>query len=646
MVSNRYFDKLVWIVVTLALVAALILPGSTNSNASAKTYHTEYAEQLFGDEIITVEFQVDQDDWDEMITNAQAKTYIMADVVVNGVTYKDVGVRTKGNASLSQVSQSASPERYSLRVKFDEYIEGQTCLGLDELVLNNLIADPTYMKEYLSQDLMRFIGVESPLTNYASLSVNGAGIGFYVALESYGESYDRRVYGENTGNYYNVKTMEMGGGDRNIQPGGFAIDLQNNQGAIDPPQTEDWDDRQAFIGRGGGNPGGSLEYTDDDPDSYPAIFDNVLGKVTSSDKQNLIEALQALSTGQNIEAYFDVDEVLRYFAAHTFLVSMDSYYSNMAQNYTLLERDGVVSILPWDYHLSYGGFQSGSASDVVNAPIDTPLSGVTLESRPLLNAMLSNPDYLEHYHQYLNKIVTEYFNSGLFEETVLELQSKISPYVESDPTAYTSFAQFNQGVETLMTFNQLRAESVAGQLTGIIPSTSETQASDGSALVDASAITMSDLGSMGMGGDRGGFGGAGQGQEGMNPPTGMPDQANMPDQSVMRRAMEIVRAAGGELTDPVKAELLALGITEDQLSFFENFQDGFPGGGMPQNGQNPAGQTPPAMGQDQQTLTESTPVITTGGTTGFVSNATWLNAGLGLLLVIGIFFLTRFKRSY
>ncbi len=132
----------------------------------------------------------------------------------------------------------------------------------------------------------------------------------------------------------------------------------------------------------------------------------------------------------------------------------------------------------------------------------------------------------------------------------------------------------------------------------------------------------------------------------MNPPTGMPDQANMPDQSVMRQAMEIVRAAGGELTDSVKAELLALGITEDQLSFFENFQGGFPGGGMPQNGQNPAGQTPPAMRQDQQTLTESTPVITTSGTTGFVSNATWLNAGLGLLLVIGIFFLTRFKRSY
>lgn len=48
----------------------------------------------------------------------------------------------------------------------------------------------------------------------------------------------------------------------------------------------------------------------------------------------------------------------------------------------------------------------------------------------------------------------------------------------------------------------LRAESVGGQLNGTIPSTSEGQTQDSSSLVDASGLTVSDMGSMGnaMGG--------------------------------------------------------------------------------------------------------------------------------------------------
>lgn len=178
------------------------------------------------------------------------------------------------------------------------------------------------------------------------------------------------------------------------QDRGFAFGQQGDPADQQDPGTEDWEDRQGFVGRGGGSRGGSLEYSDDDPESYPVIFDNALQNVTLAEQQNVIDALKALSSGENVENYINVDQVLRYFAAHTFLVSMDSYYSNMAQNYVIQERDDVISILPWDYHLSYGGFQSGSASEIVNAPIDTPLSGVTMESRPLLNALLSNEEYV------------------------------------------------------------------------------------------------------------------------------------------------------------------------------------------------------------------------------------------------------------
>ena len=81
----------------------------------------------------------------------------------------------------------------------------------------------------------------------------------------------------------------------------------------------------------------------------------------------------------------------------------------------------------------------------------------------------------------------------------------ISEYVEKDPTKFCTYEEFEKGVEVLRTFCQLRSESVKGQLDGTIPSTSEGQNADNSALIDASSITLSDMGTMNMGG-KGGFG--------------------------------------------------------------------------------------------------------------------------------------------
>ena len=82
---------------------------------------------------------------------------------------------------------------------------------------------------------------------------------------------------------------------------------------------------------------------------------------------------------------------------------------------------------------------------------------------------------------------------------------------EKDPTAFCTYEEFLKGAETLKEFCLLRAESIRGQLDGSIPSTSEGQTADSSALIDASHLTVSDMGSQGMGGGNGmGFGGWGE----------------------------------------------------------------------------------------------------------------------------------------
>ncbi len=89
-----------------------------------------------------------------------------------------------------------------------------------------------------------------------------------------------------------------------------------------------------------------------------------------------------------------------------------------------------------------------------------------------------------------------------------ETAALISDYVEKDPTKFCTYEEFEQGVSALKLFCRLREESVKGQLNGSIPSTSEGQSENGSSLINASELKLSEMGTMNNGGMGGGFGGA------------------------------------------------------------------------------------------------------------------------------------------
>lgn len=277
-------------------------------------------------------------------------------------------------------------------------------------------------------------------------------------------------------------------------------------------------------GMGGGMTMGSddvsLLYSDDDYDSYSNIFDNAKTNLTDADKDRLIASLKDLNEGVNIEEVVNVDEVIRYFVVHNFVCNFDSYTGSMIHNYYLYEEDGKLSMIPWDYNLAFGGFQSVStATSLVNYPIDTPVSGGAVESRPMLSWIFENEAYTALYHQYFAQFISDYFDSGYFDEMIDSVTEMIAPYVEKDPTKFCTYEEFEEGASTLKEFCQLRAESINGQLDGTIPSTSDEQTQDDSALIDASSLFISAMGSMGntMGkGDKMGNGEDNQGDKSNN----------------------------------------------------------------------------------------------------------------------------------
>lgn len=298
-------------------------------------------------------------------------------------------------------------------------------------------------------------------------------------------------------------------------------DLQMPSGDREDPPTLPEGGMPDFFGNnvpdgfmGGGNDGGmggfgtksdvSLIYSDDDADSYPNIFDNAKTDVTDSDKERLISSLKKLNENEDIETVVDTEAVIRYFAVHNFVCNFDSYTGSMIHNYYLYEKDGKMQMIPWDYNLAFGGFESGSdATSLVNYPIDSPVSGGDVSSRPMLAWIFESDGFTDRYHAVMSEFISEYFESGYFESEIERVKGLISPYVEKDPTKFCTYEEFEKGVSTLTEFCLLRSESVRGQLEGTVISVSSSGDDTRTGWIDASHITVSDMGSM-MGGKNGG----------------------------------------------------------------------------------------------------------------------------------------------
>ncbi|SDA19828.1 CotH protein [Ruminococcus sp. YE71] len=479
-----------------------------------------YAEKLFGGEVLDISIETTADDWSYLMENAASKPWISGNITVNGTTLENVGIKTKGNTSLNQLPDDS--QRYSLKINFGKYEDGQTCFGLDKLVLNNLYSDSTYLKEYLSYDLFRFMDVPASLCTFAKITVNGEYYGFFIAIEDTDDSFIERNYGTDSGvTAYKPESMDMGGfgkgggkPDLGDMPDGFDPENMQLPDGFDPEemkkkfgQTGEDGERPEMPGgfgdgknfmMNGGRDGVSLVYTDDSADSYSNIFDNDLTKTTEEEHERLIASLKAISEGKDLESCINVDEVLRYTACNVFLVNLDSYFSMMGHNYVLTESDGVLSMLPWDYNLSFGTYQGESADSVINYAVDTVFNGVSAEDRPIIGKLLEKEEYREKYHEYLRQIAEEYIQSGLFSAKLDQLNSLIGSYVESDTTSFDGYDAYCEGIDALKLFGQLRAQSVLGQLDGSIPSTTEEQKNSDS-LVDASSLDMKKLGQMNMG---------------------------------------------------------------------------------------------------------------------------------------------------
>ena len=603
MSSHKSIDRICIIITAFTIIIALVFCGFVS--VSSSTVHAIGYENRIFDRSKVHTIDIVMNNWDSFIESCESEEYSPCNLVIDGEAVKNVGIRAKGNTSLSSVKNMNS-SRYSFKIEFDQYDKTKSYQGLDKLCLNNIIQDNTYMKDYLAYTLMYDFGVDSPLCSYAYITVNGEDWGLYLAVEAIENSFLTRNYGSNYGDLYKPDSMSFGGGRGNGKefnmtefmnenadssssseensnnsenenkssrsgngfspPQGFGGNMPDNIdfSNFDPSQIPEMsgfnpsdisgDKQMPDMGGFGGFGGGmgsddvKLKYIDDDADSYSNIFNNAKTTVNTADKNRLIRSLKSLSEKSDLESVLDTEEVLRYFVVHNFLCNGDSYTGMMIHNYYLYENNGQLSMIPWDYNLAYGSFSGGDASSSVNSPIDTPVSG-DMSDRPMLGWIFDSEEYTKQY----NELFSEFLSKVDFGTLVSETAALIDKYVEKDPTKFCTYEEYQKGVTAIKSFCELRAESVKGQLEGTIPNTTDGQKSDSSALIDTSSLNISDMGTMGSGGGFGGFGGSKERPDADSDYIENPDKKTTSSGASNRPSMQ--PPGGGQMTEGFSGQM-------------------------------------------------------------------------------------------
>jgi len=170
----------------------LFLIESGSAQSSEDLFNGSFLEEL--------RLYVHPDDWSQLRVHYLQNKWYLADLYWRGMTAANVGVRSRGSGSRSGVKPG-------LTVRFNKYVN-QQFLGLNELVLDNSLQDPSFLRERLSMLLFRRMGIAAPREAYARLYVNDEYAGLYSMVEAVDSQFLKRNLGENNGTLHEYRWME------------------------------------------------------------------------------------------------------------------------------------------------------------------------------------------------------------------------------------------------------------------------------------------------------------------------------------------------------------------------------------------------------------------------------------------------------
>lgn len=316
----------------------------------AATAGAQTTEAFFNPGVIhRLDVLVNTSDWAKLKADFETNQYYPADVRWEGVTVRNVGIRSRGFGS-------RSPIKPGLRVDINRYAEGQTFLGLKSFQLDNLAQDPTAIRELVAMKFYARLGLPAVRVAPVQVYINNAYAGLYALIESVDKDFLKRVYGERPG---------TGGGtaEGDTENDGFLFEY-------------DWQGPWGFT------------YLGPDLEPYASRFSAKTHENDSDfDKYHDIEQwawvannAPASSFVADVSAYLDLTVFVKTVAAEAFLAEYDGLlgFFGMANFYLYRFEDTTRhQFIPWDadrtfYDLHMSVFSNHSYNVLMRRAMEVP----------------------------------------------------------------------------------------------------------------------------------------------------------------------------------------------------------------------------------------------------------------------------------
>ena len=131
--------------------------------ARAAAAHT--ADELFDPNTVKeVRLYINRDDLADLREHYKDNTYYPADFVWDGERVSTVGIRSRGLSS-------RNAQKPGLHVDFNRYVAGQHFLGFKSLALDNLVTDPSMIRERVAMRFFALMGLPAPRESFARLYI-------------------------------------------------------------------------------------------------------------------------------------------------------------------------------------------------------------------------------------------------------------------------------------------------------------------------------------------------------------------------------------------------------------------------------------------------------------------------------------------
>jgi len=411
----------------------------THGNTTSPDYNMVFKQ----DEIIRIDIVISADDWSIMQTDLAANltggggppgmisdfdpVWVPSSLFYNGIEWYQVGIRYKGNSSLSSSYQQGI-KKLSFKLDFDQFedtypaIKNQRFYGFKQINLKNNYDDLSMIRERVGSDLFRQFGVASPLVTFCALYVDfGSGpqyFGLYSLVEEVDDTMLESQFGSETGNLY--------------KPDGPAASFA--QGRYNDDEMEKKNNEAAG------------DYTD-----VQALYSVI---------NNANRVADPSQWKADLEGVFQTDIFLKWLAANTVIQNWDTY-GRMTHNYYLYNNPvgNQLTWIPWDNNEA---LQEGKMGSALSLSLDEVSS-----NWPLIRYLLDDATYNQKYREYMLQFIQEVFipNEMITRYNTYSSLLQDAAYAEASPYTFLhSDADFGQAIEALKTHVQQRNDAVQAYL--------------------------------------------------------------------------------------------------------------------------------------------------------------------------------------